>query len=255
MAVDERFVEEYRREGFVVVEDLLSAAEIETLRQRSHEVASGAVEGISADRRQVEPRVVAGDLQADDYVSSLRKMTHLAFADRVFLDHATNPKILSIVTALIGPDVKLYQDQLFMKPPRIGSRQGYHQDQPAGFHIDPAEPMVSCWCAIDAATIPNGCLWMLPGSHTLGPLSREQRHRYEERALAGELTAEVPVELRSGSCSFHHGLILHSSRANTTDRPRWGYATHYVSARCTYTGPAEKHDAILVHGSSHAGKI
>ena len=44
-----------------------------------------------------------------------------------------------MIEALLGPDLKLYQDQLFMKPPRIGSRQAYHQDAPLGYYLAPPE--------------------------------------------------------------------------------------------------------------------
>lgn len=181
-------------------------------------------------------------------------MSHLAFHDEVFQKHARNPKILDIIESLLGPDLKLYQDQVFMKPPKIGSRQRYHQDMPLGFHIDPPD-MVTCWAALDDATIENGCLWMLPGTHKFGIIDQAKWSDYEEMSLAGHLPEERPVPLKTGSCSFHHGLILHSSRANLTGQRRRGYATHYVSAKCRYTGPPEKNDAMLVRGQSIPGGI
>ena len=114
--------------------------------------------------------------------------------------------------------------------------------------------MVTCWAALDEATIPNGCLWMLPGSHRHGWIEQERWREFESRSLAGELPAERPVELAAGDCSFHHGHILHSSRPNTTDLRRWGYATHYVSARCRFTGEGRS-DAILARGRSIPGCI
>ena len=174
--------------------------------------------------------------------------------DEVFRAHALHPRILDGVEALLGPDLKLYQDQLFLKPPQIGSRQPYHQDQPLGFHVDPADRMVTCWAALDEATIANGCLWMLPGSHRQGWIERERWQELEARALAGWLPEERPVELRAGDCSFHHGHILHSSRPNLTDRQRCGYATHYVSAHCRFTGDGPS-DAILARGRSFPGCV
>ncbi len=255
MKLSTQQVEQFGADGVIVVEDLLDAAEVEALRQRAEWVASAAAEQVSSKALiQVEPRVEAGELTADDYALSLRKMSHLAFCDEVFQEHARNTKILDVIESLLGPDIKLYQDQLFMKPPKVGSRQVYHQDQPLGFYIDPPA-MVSCWAALDDATIDNGCLWMLPGTHRFGVIEREKWHDYEEKALAGELAGERPIELKTGSCSFHHGLILHSSRANLTGQRRRGYATHYVSAHCRYTGEAEKNDAMLVRGMSVPGCI
>jgi len=246
-------VERFRADGFLIVEGVLNEGEVVALRERAEWVASGAAPHIASERLQVEPRVAQGEAQAENYADSLRKMSHMAFADEVFQAHARNPRVLDVVESLLGPDIKLYQDQLFMKPARIGSRQPYHQDQPLGFYIEPPD-MVTCWVALDPAKIENGCLWMLPGTHR-GLLPREKWKEYEQLAIEGRLPQERPIELNPGDCSFHHGLILHSSRPNLSGARRRGYATHYVSARCRYTGPPEKNDALLVRGRSIPGCI
>lgn len=92
-------------------------------------------------------------------------------------------------------------------------------------------------------------------------LSETQVAQFEEEGvlvvedLDGRLPEERPIELKAGSCSFHHGLILHSSRPNRSNLRRRGYATHYVSARCRFTGPAENNDAMPVRGESIPGCI
>jgi hypothetical protein len=59
-------------------------------------------------------------------------MTGIALArDPAFEAHAKRARVVEMIAALLGPDLTLYQDQLFMKAPRVGSRQPYHQDQPA----------------------------------------------------------------------------------------------------------------------------
>jgi ectoine hydroxylase-related dioxygenase (phytanoyl-CoA dioxygenase family) len=194
-------------------------------------------------------------MQADTYADSLRKMNHLAFHDDVFQAHARNPKVLDVIEALLGPDLKLYQDQILMKPPKVGSRLRYHQDAPLGFHIDPPDRMVTCWAALDDSTEENGCMRVLPGTHRFGIIDRAEWEAYEQRALDGRLPEERPLVLRAGSCSFHHGLILHSSAPNPSGKRRRGYATHYVSAQCRYTGPPDKNDAMLVRGRAFPGYI
>ena len=245
---------QFWEDGFLVVEELLDQEEVSTLLQRAEWVATGQAPHVSKERLQVEPKVAEGKAVADTYADSLRKMSHLAFCDEVFEAHARNPKILDVIESLLGPDIKLYQDQLFMKPPKVGSRQRYHQDMPLGFFIDPPD-MVSCWAALTDATIENGCLWMLPGTHRFGIIEKAKWEEYERMSLEGRLPEERPVELKTSSCSLHHGLILHSSRPNLTDQRRRGYVTHYVSAKCRYTGPPERNDAMLVQGRSIPGCI
>jgi len=247
-------IEEFKSDGVLIVKGLIDIDELASLRERAEWIASGKASHVSPERLQVEPGVASGQARAETHADSLRKMSHIAFCDEVFAAHARNDRILDIVESLLGADLKLYQDQLFMKPPRIGSRQAYHQDAPLGFHIDPPE-MVTCWTAMDRATIENGCLWILPGTHRYGVIDRSEWEEYEQRSLVGDLPAERPIELEAGDCSFHHGLVLHSSRPNLTDQRRRGYATHYVSARCHYTGPPEANDALLVRGQSLPGCI
>lgn len=173
MKLSDAQVARFRVEGVLVVEDLLGADEVEAILARAEWVASGQAPHISTKLLQMEPDVNTGTAAADTYADSLRKMSHLAFCDDVFESHARNPKVLNAIESLLGPDIKLYQDQWFMKPPRIGSRQPYQQDMPLGFHIDPPD-MVTCWAALNDATRENGCLWMLPGTHRFGIIPRKR---------------------------------------------------------------------------------
>ena len=254
MKLSSEQIDEFLEDGVLVVRELLEPGDVATLRERAEWVASGSAPHVPEGRLQSEPRVTSGEATAPNYADSLRKMSHVAFHDEVFQAHARNEAILDVLESLLGPDLKLYQDQLFMKPPRIGSRQPYHQDQPLGFHIDPPD-MVTCWAALDDATIENGCLWMLPGTHRFGQIPKEKWQEYEELSAAGTLPEERAIELAVGDCSFHHGLILHGSRPNTTGRRRRGYATHYVSAHCRFTGDPEKNDALLMRGQSIEGCV
>ena len=118
-------VDRFRQDGVLVVPGLLDEAEIIALRAQAEWVASGQAEHVASARIQVEPRVACGEERADNYANSLRKMIHIAFCDEIFAAHASNRKILDVVEALLGTDLRLYQDQFFMKPPRVGSRQPY----------------------------------------------------------------------------------------------------------------------------------
>ena len=139
--------------------------------------------------------ITEGKAQAENYADSLRKMSHLAFYDEGFENHARNPKILDAIESLLGPDIKLYQDQLFMKPPRIGSRQGYHQDMPLGFYIDPPD-MVTCWAALTDSTIKNGCVWMLPGTHKFGITEKSEWAEYEQMSIGGSSSRGASVRVK-----------------------------------------------------------
>jgi len=246
MTVTKDQIEQFNEEGFLIIEDLLTPSEVAKMRAGAEEIARPGPDQQSLVRRQVEPAISRGDMVAGDYELSLRKMTSIALSrDDVFVAHALRPSIVEVVKSLLGPNLILYKDQLFMKPPRVGSRQQYHQDQPLGFDIDPPDQLVSCWTALDDSTLDNGCLWYLPGSHKLGALTKQERDSYEARAANQELPGAVPLVMKAGGCGFHHGWLLHASGANLSDERRRGYATHYVPSESRYVGQGDKPRHLL----------
>ena len=138
----------------------------------------------------------------------MRKLAHIAFFDPVFEQHARTPAVLDAIEALLRtPDLKLYQDQLFMKPPRVGSRQGVHQDQPLGFDVRPGHLMVTSWVALDPSTVESGCVMMQPRTHRGGVVTPEARARAEAASLAGTATpsgrsscSRAPYPFTMGTC-------------------------------------------------------
>jgi ectoine hydroxylase-related dioxygenase (phytanoyl-CoA dioxygenase family) len=122
----------------------------------------------------------------------------------------------------------LYSDQVFLKPAHCGSPKPLHQDN-SYFRVMPHTAGVTCWMAVDDATIENGCMGYIPGSHKLGLLPHKQiaaAHLTPEREDFGP---EVRVPVKAGSCIFHHLLVLHSSPANHSDKSRRAWALHYAN--------------------------
>ena len=250
--VDRTFKERYRRDGFFTVEKLLAAGELQTIRERMEDVAHERIPYPKSDL-EYEP-----GLNGAWDASRLRKINRCAEQDEVFRAHAANERILELVTSLIGPDVKLFGSQCFMKPPG-GVEKPYHQDS-AYFTIDPPE-IVTCWTALDKVTVENGCLWVIPGSHQ-GPLRDHQPwqlgDRIDKQVPDDQLdrTKEVAVELSAGSCSFHHSMLLHRSGPNQTQHPRRGLAVHYMSARSRWTHPTNPQPTYpLLCGQEYEGCV
>ena len=215
----------YERDGFLVVDPLLSTGTVQRLRQRTGEIADGQT-GFPVESIGLEPGAASVSL------ATVRKLNNCALHDDIFRAHADHPDILDIVESLIGPDIKLFDAQLFMKPPG-GIEKTYHQDS-AYFPLAPQE-VVTCWTAMDDVTIENGCMYVIPGSHRSGILNHDQPWVVGDRKDMQVPDAlipweqEVPLTLSAGGCSFHHGILLHRSGANTTSTSRRGLAVHYIS--------------------------
>ncbi|REJ88420.1 MAG: phytanoyl-CoA dioxygenase family protein [Planctomycetota bacterium] len=240
--------EAYRRRGYAVVDKLLSPGELAALQSRIAEIAAGPVSSFPREYLEFEP-------ERPESPETVRKVNNLAEFDPELRQLVCGDAILDVVETLIGPDIKLFGSQCFMKPPG-GVEKPYHQDS-AYFCIEP-RALVTCWIALDDVTLENGCLWVIPGSH-LGRL-----HDHSEPWKIGdrvdiqvpqsriEIDRETPITMPAGSCSFHHSMLLHRSGPNRTDRSRRGLAVHFMSSRSRWTDARrEQPDYPLLRGREY----
>ncbi len=152
---------------------------------------------------------------------------------RGFHDLLWNPAFVTPAAQLLGGAVRFWHDQLFCKPPRHGAVVAWHQDYSYWTRTEPMAHL-TCWIALDDATVENGCLQYVPGSHrwSLLPIT----------GLAGGMDAihqvltdeqkagfkQVAIELRKGEASFHHPLMVHGSSENRSNRARRGAVLNVV---------------------------
>ena len=247
-------ITQFKRDGHLVVEQLIDNRSIAELRIRVETIASGRTT-FPEGNIEFEP----GTKTPEMHIDNLRKLNDCAKHDPVFMEHAKRSVLLDSVENLIGPDIKLLGDQLFMKPPG-GMEKTYHQDSPY-FPIRPME-LVSSWTALDDVTLENGCLWVVPGSHHGGPLPHSEVWMVGDREdmhvpdASIDRDREKPVLLKAGDVSFHHGLLLHRSGPNRTTKRRRGLATHFMSAQSRWTGdPLAQPTYPLLRGRSYKGCV
>ena len=257
-ALTEDQVTRFAVNGYLVVEDLLSPPEVEALSARTDQIAAGKAEHVSEDRVQLERIYREGEAEVSDRVLSVRKLYRIAVQDDVMWGHASNPKIVDIIADLLGTDdIKMYGDQLFMKPPEVGAEQPWHQDSASWRDIFPMD-LVSAWTAIDEADQGNGCLEFVPGTQRWGMMQRPRLRTFHED-LGREPWPAVAVPLKPGSVSFHHSLTVHRSGANTSGRRRRGYAVHYMRATSwqddSVTDAPEQPPFRQVRGRSYPGRV
>ncbi|MFF0410219.1 phytanoyl-CoA dioxygenase family protein [Kitasatospora sp. NPDC004745] len=145
------------------------------------------------------------------------------------------PHLLAAVQGAIGPDIAVENTFLVMKWPGRVFQIPWHQDGiDARVELDP-DRSVSAWLAISDATLENGCLHALFGSHHLGylPFSSEADHG-AERGRADQATgfttdASTALPLRAGTALLMDSRLLHRSGTNTGDGARVGLNVRYVA--------------------------
>lgn len=137
-----------------------------------------------------------------------------------------SPALRMAAYQLMGGAVRLFHDQLFVKPPEDGGVVAWHQDYSYWTWTEPMAHL-SCWIPLDDASVDNGCLQYIPGSHLWGLLpvtgltgdmnaARDVLDDRQREALDSPVAAEVPA----GCGVFHHPLTLHGSTENVSNRPR-----------------------------------
>ena len=122
-------VARFDRDGYLVVENLVDPERVAALGARVREYTHGGRDA-GALRVQIEPRVTRGEERVDHPGDGIRKIDGLVEHDDLFRALGTDPAIVTVVTQILGPDVKMFRNALLMKPPHVGSSKGMHQDAP-----------------------------------------------------------------------------------------------------------------------------
>jgi len=227
--VSDALIDQVRVDGYGVLRGALTPDQVAGINAEAVRLCRGELGEIGAG-----PAVMAGDSDAD----VLRRylcVHHPHKLSAVVRQALSHERIVGALTQVVGANVKAVQSMLFIKAEgRPG--QPWHQDE---FFIPTRDrSLTAVWIALDDATVENGCLWVLPGSHRRGVLypDRDQDDpRFDCSVEAYDFPYRdedaVPVEVPAGSAVIFNGYLLHRSLPNTG---RHGYrralANHYMSA-------------------------
>jgi phytanoyl-CoA hydroxylase len=253
MVLSPKQIEQYHRDGFLVFEELFRPHEVAGLLLHLEDLVLERVPCPEGIRMQVEPAVQRGEASPASPMERLRKVEGLVEHEEAFARLAADSRVLDVMQDLIGPDIKLFRDALMMKPPRHGSAKPYHQDS-AYWQIDPPD-LVSVWMALDDATLENGCMRVIPGSHASGVLEHKHLQDYQVDEAELDTSHEIAVPLKSGGCLFFHSLLLHATAPNHSPHPRRSIIISAMSARSRYTGPEPRPHFPLLRGREYPGAV
>ncbi len=222
----------YDEQGFLVVPSVFTAAELDPIRGRVDALVAdpnSAPEGVSIGR-EGDTTPDRNSPQAQN--SAVRSTAFLVRFDAQFQAFATQDKLLQLVRGLIGPKVQVFRDQMLLKPPG-GQAKPPHQDQ-SYFRVEPEDGLMTAWIALDEATLENGCMGYIPGSHRHGifevGFDPERPVHHVPLTQGVELPEMVYCPVPAGSIIFHHGCTLHASHDNRSDTWRRALIIHFATA-------------------------
>ncbi|MCX6945879.1 MAG: phytanoyl-CoA dioxygenase family protein [Opitutales bacterium] len=143
----------YRANGYIVLENGWTPAEIEALKRETTLICRG-------DRGALPDHPVADAAEPDDSVLARFLCIHFPHkCSPVMLAAIHSPPTVQALTTVIGPNVKCMQSMLFIKSSGKPG-QAWHQDE--DYIPTRDRSLTGAWIAIDRATTANGCLWVLP---------------------------------------------------------------------------------------------
>ena len=223
--------DDWTNNGFFVLNEFVEPALTDELLRAAEAMADRVDTGESiGDAYTVQEKALAA--AGEPLSTQLSKIFRVHRTEPVFRRFAMRAQTLDPVRALLGDDVDCFLSQFIFKlPGALG--QPWHQDAFYFPHEGPAA--VGLWIAVTEATLTNGPLWVLPGSHTNAV--QKVRRDTREHALAGyveivdhDFAAAVPVLMRPGDALVFHSHLMHKSTDNVSKGRRAAMVYHFADA-------------------------
>jgi ectoine hydroxylase-related dioxygenase (phytanoyl-CoA dioxygenase family) len=211
----------YDANGYLLVKHLFSVDEVEFYKQHFMQLREqGSYPGDSS----------GVDVSSNDPLRRYPRMIHMHRWDAASRQWMIDPRMNEVMTTLLGREPFATQTMFYFKPPQARG-QALHQDQ---YYLR-AQPgtCMAAWMAVDACDEANGCLQVVPGSHTWPVLcttaADTTRSFTDVTVPIPPGTPVMPIVMQPGDVLFFNGSVVHGSLPNTTtDRFRRALIGHYV---------------------------
>lgn len=224
-------LQRFAERGYLAMEGVLTAEDVVQCAAALDQVARRRPEGVGV---QDEPYYQRDGREAGavDPALRVRKLWKFAGADAILGAAVAAPRMTAILDQLVGPGARLIQDMALMKPPHRGAEKPWHQDN-AYFDWAPLDGVIGVWIALDPATVENGCMQIVPGSHRAGPAPHYHVRDCQLVDQASRAAGAEVVPLGPGGALFFSALLHHGTPPNRSADRRRALQFHYAAARCT----------------------
>ncbi len=189
-------LEQYRRDGFVVLEDVLSAPELAKLQAET--------------RRILDTGAALGDNSF--YGTKTKRAYSMLAKTRSFDPVLVEPRLVGLVNALFHPNPLLGGIQLIeIFPGEAAQKLHFDTQFLNSAERGDAESLVNFILAIDDFTLHNGATVVIPGSHV-----------WPKDRLPTEADARRQLTMRAGSACMFSGKLWHGGGENASLQSRRG---------------------------------
>ncbi|KGT47205.1 MULTISPECIES: phytanoyl-CoA dioxygenase family protein [unclassified Acinetobacter] len=255
-------IDQFHRDGYLVVENVLTAEQLAGLRQQLESWVDESREYSEAYGETLDGRPRFDVDPADHSAAhpSLRRVSSPTEISDAYYDTAMKSAMATMAGQLIGGSgTRFHHSKVNAKLPHTVTTVKWHQDFPFTPHTN--DDMITALLMVGEVTAENGPLQVIPGSHKGELYNHWQDGRFtgkvEEAVEAEQCQNYVSCTGPAGSVCFMHTRLLHASGANQTELPRYLFITVYAAedAMPISDNPLpSKHQGQLVYGEE-SGQI
>lgn len=225
-------ITEYQENGFLAVRNFLSGDEVSELKQ-----------AVLATVEEMGKKKIAGggrDMEEGDghYDKVFTQRLNLWRINETVKKYMLNSSLGEMICQLEKQEsFRVWHDQALIKEP-YGNATAWHLDNPYwSFYSKNA---ISIWIALEDATLENGCMWFVPGTHKIATfrnvsIGQNMGDLFNEYPEMKKIDP-VAVPMKAGDCSFHNGIAAHGAGVNMTRGRRVAMTCAYMPGGSVFNG-------------------
>ena len=219
-------IADYQRDGFIKLEQVITVDYLTAMR-------NALAEAVQQELAEDDPA-----REKSSYEQIFIQKVNLWARHESVKPFILHPRFATLATQLSGRTLQIWHDQALFKEPHTGAKTPWHQDTHYWPHQQKKD-QTTIWIALEDATVHNGCMSFIPGTHELDDIESVNLHDPQELyEIAPQTKGVKPVtcELKAGDCTFHNGLTFHYAGPNRSDQMRQAMAIIYMPDDTTYSG-------------------
>ena len=227
----------FEEEGYFILPQFFERADIAGLQERIDQIMLGTAD-VDYDQIWMQLDTDSGkyeDLNWGGYgfqeaTLDYRKIQGLE-ADQRFLEFITSLFFVQLCERVYGPNLPItsFRTMFMNKAAGKGTWLPWHQDR---WNFLDQDPLLTVWIPLDAATLENGCVQIIRGSHRKGLINPDHSSGFLTETQAIEhapVEDVVPILVKPGDLVVLHNHLLHASDKNRTSSPRRALSVCYMN--------------------------
>ena len=238
-ALTEEQVARYEEQGFLAIDNAFTPSEVSAALDGMLDVIGGKYPGYKGIQFEAVARELLPTLSPEQKQDVVRKISHFTQWDARLHAIATHPKLLAACERLIGDKPGIFEAKALIKPPKIGREKPWHQDH-AYWNLPLDAKVVTAWIALDHASLENGCMFLIPGSHREGPVVHFKRRDWQICDDQVQRERVVAAPLKPGGVLLFNSYLQHGTPANASTQRRRALQVVYIPSTIGRITPAER---------------